>query len=556
MADSLPWRILTGHVLDVLRSMPESSVHCVVTSPPYWSLRDYNTATWEGGDPACDHRPTTDVGKSIATSTLTGGKIGTGAVGNQQMRFTEVCHRCGAVRVEPTVWDGDPLCEHEWGAEVTKTVQPQRDHAHGGVTNPTGTRGAQKWTEGSAGTISLGNTCMKCGAWRGALGLEPTPEMYVAHVVEVFREIRRVLRPDGTAWLDLGDTYAANRSYQVHSTMGGHKHGSAQGFEGRGMRVPNGLKPKDLVGIPWRVAFALQADGWWLRAAIVWTKPNCLPESTRDRPTRSYENVFLLAKNERYFYDREAVLEPLKESSYQRISQASFDLQQGREKDYGKTGVNPNRSARRTLENLRDRVYKHDSHSRFGKRSPNRVWGDPESLDRLLSGRNMRDVWSIPTKPFPGAHFATMPEALVLPCVKAGTSERGCCPECGTPWTRVLARTKHPTRDPEAQRAAAVEQTGRGDGKTPGPGGKVDVVEHAGWKPGCSHGHEPVPAIILDPFVGSGTVGVVAIKHGRHFVGIDVNPEYAKMAESRIGKVDPLFQQSGTVMSAPPGVEE
>jgi DNA modification methylase len=265
----------------------------------------------------------------------------------------------------------------------------------------------------------------------GQLGLEGTPEEYVAHMVEVFREVRRVLRDDGTLWLNLGDSYAANRTYQVPSTKGGPKHAPAQGFDGSSSHVPTGMKPKDLVGIPWMVAFALRVDGWYLRSDIIWHKPNPMPEAVKDRPTKAHEYIFLMSKSEKYFYDEEAVREDAvcKRKPGRKITDTR--------ETYGMGGGNSG------LNGMMERYHNGD----------------------MPTQRNRRSVWTIPTIPFKGAHFAVFPTDLVEPCVKAGSS---------------------------------------------------------------------VGSIVLDPFSGSGTVGVVCKNLGRSFIGIDLNPEYCEMARKRI----------------------
>ena len=233
----------------------------------------------------------------------------------------------------------------------------------------------------------------------GQIGLEGTPEAYAARLVEVFREVRRVLRETGTLWLNLGDSYTSgNRAYR-----------DADDFlpaRGRATRAPTplGLKSKDLVGIPWRVAFALQADGWWLRSDIVWSKPNPMPESVTDRPTRAHEYVFLLTKAARYWYDADAIAEPAVDGDPTRPRGSVASLRRRQ--------AHPQAGRRNKQGDLGKRTY-----SGFNAR-----WdaGDPKTT------RNCRDVWIIPTQPFSGAHFATMPEALVERCILAG------CPEGGT----------------------------------------------------------------------------------------------------------------------------
>ena len=220
----------------------------------------------------------------------------------------------------------------------------------------------------------------------GQIGLEQTPDEYVAKMVEVFREVRRVLRDDGTLWLNLGDSYAANRAYQVPSTKGGPKHSDSQDVGGKGSVVPDGLKPKDLIGIPWLLAFALRADGWYLRQDIIWHKPNPMPESVRDRCTKAHEYIFLLSKSERYFFDSEAMREP----------SAGWPI--GGAKTRGKTGYATASGAGKSPQR--------DSNGGLG--------GDGQT-------RNRRSVWTVPTRPYKGAHFATFPPALIEPCILAGS---------------------------------------------------------------------------------------------------------------------------------------
>lgn len=266
----------------------------------------------------------------------------------------------------------------------------------------------------------------------GQIGLEDTPDAFVARLVEVFREVRRVLRDDGTLWLNLGDSYAANRGRQVPSTKGGPKHGEGQSVGGKGSSVPDGLKQKDLIGIPWRVAFALQADGWYLRQEVIWHKPNPMPESVKDRCVKSHEQIFLLSKSPRYHFDHEAIKEPVAYSTVARLSQATLEKQAGSSRVPGKTNGNM------------------------------KAVGSKEM-------RNRRSVWTVTTKPFKGAHFATFPPDLIEPCVLAG------CPVGGT---------------------------------------------------------------VLDPFFGAGTTGLVAQKHGRNAIGIELNPEYVALASARLGLSD------------------
>jgi DNA modification methylase len=371
----------------------------------------------------------------------------------------------------------------------------------------------------------------------GQLGLEPTPEAYVERMVEVFRAVRRVLRDDGTVWLNLGDSYGGEAGNTRGEGAGGGKARGEQVFGAAiGGKAKAGTRSKDLVGIPWRVAFALQADGWYLRSDIIWAKPNPMPESVTDRPTKSHEYVFLLSKSARYFWDADAVREP---------------------------HMFPSQS--RTMPHLGQR-----DATQPGNTLQLRPDHTPENHP---AGRNIRSVWNIATEPFPGAHFATFPKKLVEPCVKAGTSERGCCDKCGAPWARVVVGDpSEPQR--ENYHGQGVVPVHRGGGDR--PGGYYPERKTVGWGPSCEHdagdrvgqqppspsapgldsgpdgfGHErrPVPCIVLDPFCGSGTVGLVAARLGRSFVGIELNPEYAEMARNRIRDDGPLFNVESEVVA-------
>jgi DNA modification methylase len=271
----------------------------------------------------------------------------------------------------------------------------------------------------------------------GQIGLEPTPDEFVAKLVAVFREVRRVLRDDGTLWLNLGDSYCSTapgtKGDKLRQTgiFSGVKDDRASAYQKQRPQTPAGLKPKDLIGIPWRVAFALQADGWYLRQDIIWAKPNPMPESVTDRCTKSHEYIFLLSKNERYYFDHEAIKEPLAESSLPRLKQ-NIAEQVGTTRHIGKTN------------------------------------GNFKAQGNLETGlRNKRSVWTVTTKPYKGAHFATFPPDLITPCVLAGAPPEG---------------------------------------------------------------------VVLDPFMGSGTTAMVAMTHGRQYVGCELNPEYGPLQEERIIK--------------------
>jgi DNA modification methylase len=313
----------------------------------------------------------------------------------------------------------------------------------------------------------------------GQLGLEPTPEAYVTRMVEVFREARRVLRRDGTCWINLGDSYATS------GTRAGNRDGGlvteTQEHRHYYQKLAAGLKEKDLCGIPWRVAFALQADGWYLRSDIIWAKPNPMPESVTDRPTKAHEYLFLLSREPRYFYDAEAIREPIQ--SGDPLSAASSTTHIGQKRSVG----------------------------------------DP-------AGRNRRTVWTIATQPFPEAHFATFPEKLVEPCVLAGCPAQT-CPECGAPWERVVESRQvilQASNNPDKQG----QVTGWDRTKWPRTRKESDTL---GFRPTCACNREDTaPGTLLDPFCGSGTALLVALRLGRRTVGIELKPEYMDMTRKRI----------------------
>lgn len=395
-------RIINADVLDGLRQLPDESVHCVVTSPPYFGLRDYGTATWIGGDSACAH----SVGGQIADSKNPGA--------------------------------------------IQSGVRPGIDASY----------------------------CRSCGAERidRQMGLEPTPDDYVSRMVETFREVRRVLRSDGNLWLNVGDSYAGSWGAQSRgddypgtleggSTLSARQikaHPKGQKNTGSMKKTP-GLKPKDLIGVPWMLAFALRSDGWWLRSANVWAKPNGMPESVEDRPTVAHEYVFQLTKSERYFYNAEGVRLPPVPESVGRLARAmrnsldegGFVISGG---GYAPPGQAPHQGARKS-----DKQRGHSrKHAGFNDR-----WDAMERAEQQSKGANLRSVWWISPGGFPEAHFAVMPEELAATCIMAGTQ----------------------------------------------PGG-----------------------VVLDPFGGSGTVGVVADRLRRSAILIELNPDYAAMAQRRIAE--------------------
>lgn len=690
-----PWAVAEGNVVDVLRRLPESSVHCCVTSPPYFGLRAY--------------------------------------------------------KIAPVLWGGSPDCVHSWvdaaqrGESYSTETKRKWQHGESRETNP------EAWTKEAA---SAGRACSLCGGWLGNLGSEPTIEMFVEHIVLVFREVRRVLRLDGTLWINMGDSMGVGTNlldclqarikggvvlttspctltvsakgagvlkadktspdgeltslfgvqrvtikqrnddlgqilYRLHPvtdcrisgpatltrinetdaeilcdsfddlsvvvTEHDLKYESAFGVsvaalsrkdskvafaihepaepvskgvgdvesvgdsfaldscaegsvqvnavdhsipfrdafsprvgENRDLRVAaasekklsfvlgagrltfdgvshvlisssGGIIPyariyteangdanengaKQELGIPFRIRRALVRDGWVCRSTIIWHKLQPMPESVRDRPTKSHEYVFLMSKEPRYFFDQTAVREPHQEESIARAMRNRFG---------GKyRGTDPT---------------EHGGLKRGRGHGPD---GDPSTIVSP-GGRNLRTVWHLPNEGFDGAHFAVYPQALVEPCVLAGTSERGACAECGAPWERVVVRTDEVDGSARGSRFDAGKTAARDGGSRTQPGERF-LARPSGWQPTCEcHGrfeeypeptpdepnatvtvyvptvpvdqHPTVPCVVFDPFTGSGTTGLVARRAGRRFVGAELSPEYAEMARRRIAGGTPLL---------------
>lgn len=355
--------IYHGHVLDVLKSLPNESVHCCVTSPPYWGLRDYG--------------------------------------------------------LPDQIWGGLEDCQHDWGDHL-------KIHKGGPPGNGVMLSGGRRVCNEHEKTkdIIAGKFCQKCGAWSGSLGHEPTPDLFIDHIVEIFTEVLRVLRPDGTVWLNFGDSYSSGGN-AGHSTGRNlfYGHNKIRGdLAGQNKKPPPGLKPKELVGIPWLVAFALRAGGWYLRQDIIWHKPNPMPESVRDRCTKSHEYIFLLSKSQRYYCDMDAIKEPASPNTHARYAL-------GRSENHKwSDGGQGNQTIAKTFKHMRNHSKKPGVNPKAAINSPGCKQNESFSsaVKDIVEDRNKRSVWTVSTKPFSGAHFATFPPDLIEPCILAG------CPSGGT----------------------------------------------------------------------------------------------------------------------------
>lgn len=339
-------------------------------------------------------------------------------------------------------------------------------------------------------------------AQRCALGAEADPFAYIGHLLHCLREWWRVLRDDGVCMVNLGDTYAreggTDRKVSQSALVGSTRNTLVQ--MGDRTSKAGTIPPKNLILIPPRFALAAQADGWIVRADIVWAKGvsfladyagSSMPESVQDRPSRSHENIYLLAKRERYYWDRIAVAEP---------------------------SLNP-------TDNRKER-------SKAGqKRLPTEQIAGVRPGSAMYGTRNLRSVWVITPRPFAAAHFACWPETLVDPMIRATTSERGCCPACGAPWVRVVEKTanyeKRQDRGQVNGSPAQVDSTGW----------KPATVTDLGWQPTCTCDAGPaIPCAVLDPFSGSGTTGKVAVQLGRRYIGVDLADDYlGDVTDARMG---------------------
>jgi DNA modification methylase len=452
--------LYVGHVLDVLAQMPAGSIQTVVTSPPYWGLRAYGT--------------------------------------------------------DPQVWGGAPDCAHQWA-----------EQSRAGLTVAAGEASpCQSSTKrvGAMFDVIQHATCTRCGAWRGELGSEPTPDClawargqepcsvcFVCHLVVVFRAVRRVLHDSGCIFVNLGDSYSGSgKGPTGHNGIGDQ--GQRQGFVDQRSDVP-GLGPKQLMMMPARVALALQADGWVLRSDIIWGKLAPMPESVRDRPTNATEHILLLAKNPTYFYDAEAVRQP--------YSPMTTDTPQ------------------------RQRMLANGKTSRaadfYGALTGERGGVGERMLHLNESGANLRNLWVLGPEPYPQAHFATFVSEIPRRAILAGTSARGQCPACGAPWRRETEFTyrKHrPSggKTSRIERGNKVHDGGAGGWGSFGTNLRKDVTT-TGWSPTCPcNAGDAVPQVCLDPFAGSGTTLAVARWHQRRAVGIELNPEYARLIEQRLAQ--------------------
>jgi len=434
-------RIIQGDALTELRKMPDESIDMCMTSPPYWALRAYKS--------------------------------------------------------EPQVWDGKVDCQHEWSEKIPPRGAKSGKHGPGSII------GAKKGQDGARRGEGT-DFCSKCGAWRGELGLEPTFDLYIKHLCDIFDEVKRVLKKMGTCWVNLGDTYWSAKG-SCFNPGGGEKSietskkekGTYPLSRGNKSDIPY-LESKSLCQIPARFSIEMCNRGWILRNDIIWFKPNCMPSSVDDRFTVDYEHLFFFVKSKRYYFEQqfEPYLEPL------------------------------NRWGGDTLKRETSKTQEYKDMQKIGNSSALRV-GRPMRPDE--QGRNKRCVWKMPTAPYPEAHFATYPEKLCEIPIKAGCP-KCICKKCGKAKEKIIDVEYTGQSMSETEKYSQKEKR-YGTNPTYGWGqakrtdlGYTDCGCNAGWEGG----------IVLDPFCGSGTTCAVAKELGKQYIGIELKPEYIKLAEKRI----------------------
>jgi len=423
-------QIICGHVLDVLKEMPDECVDTIITSPPYWGLRDYGEET-------------------------------------------------------KTMWGGDPECKHKWVNTAGKKLRGTNDG---------------NWKESiPSAHLPGGLLCQKCGAWYGQLGLEPTLDMYIEHLLQITAELKRILKPTGVMFWNHGDCYGGSGCGK-----GDYRNNNEVSLSNPNLYSdkPNPqlkLTPKCICLQNYRLILRMiDEQGWILRNIIIWNKPNGMPSSVKDRMANKYEPVFMLTKKRKYWFDLDAIRIPQKESSIERVKY-KHSKSGGKGKGDGK---------------------------KFGFSQECRTYNNPNYPNLLHPlGKNPGDVWQIPTQPFPEAHFATFPEKLVEPMIKAGCPQ-WICKKCGKARVRIGKVIGKERVSWGVDRKARVLGT-------PGKPAMRNITKTEGWTD-CGCNAEWESGIVLDPFIGSGTTALIALQLGRRFIGIDISPKYCEMARRRI----------------------
>ena len=466
-----------GDCREVLRSLPAESVHVTICSPPYWGVRAYLT--------------------------------------------------------EPQVWamtEEERACEHVWGEDEEHGRRGNRGvSGTGGNLNPALDRAGC-----GAGSGGGGQFCDRCGCWKGELGLEPDVDAYIEHLVEVFREVKRVLRKDGSLWVNIGDSYAGspNGRSAVATKAAGN---DDRTFRDKPFGTAGGvLKAKDLALVPDRFRIVMQNDGWYVRSKCIWTKCNPMPESATDRPTVDYEDMILFTRSARYYYDAEAVRQPAKYGRREWVGEAARAIygaaSEGKRLKYTTRGKQKWSAGTALGSNPQQ-----DNHGG--------VPGTP--------GRALRTTWTFPTEPLREEHYASYPQKLCEIPILASTSAGGVCAACGAPYARVTSGPSGGSGQSWHDHEGDLVRGQRGERGRKRAGSEF----YEQWRPGKTLGWRqtcrcdagaPVPATVMDVFAGSCTTLLVAVRLGRRALGIELLPRYCALGWKRLHAANPPL----------PGLEE
>ena len=417
-------KVHQGHVLNILKQMPSELVDCVITSPPYWALRDYKT--------------------------------------------------------EPIVWDGKLDCEHEW--ENIVSIHHKKNDDINKI----------KFRMGNANIPKETNLCSKCSAWKGSLGLEPTFDLYIKHLCDIFDEVKRVMKKTGTLWVNLGDTYSGSQSTNssVKSTNQFNQH-MKDCYREDALNKETGLTSKSLCMIPYRFAIEMVNRGWILRNVLIWKKPNCMPSSAKDRFTVDFEYLFFFAKNKKYFF----------ETQYEPFKSEPTKLRDKTNEGYGKAFLTP-----------------------LGK-------GLRNGYEQ--GARNKRTVWTITTKGFSESHFAVFPEELVETPIKAGCPEF-VCSKCGKAREKIYKKQGIPIYDEKGKPEGMERSKMKWNKSHPNNNPRWWSTDKQIGYSSCSCNAPFVSGIVMDIFMGSGTTAKVAKDLKRDWIGIELNGDYVQLVNERV----------------------
>jgi len=461
--------ILNGDALIHLKEFPNESINCVMTSPPYWALRDYGISVetiWDGKE-TCEHE--WEIGKAAGDPRIK--KRSESRAGWERPSREEFANRDNKMVC--------PVCNKEFEGK------PNQKFCSIECLNTLSNSERTSYIQNS-------NFCIKCGAWKGQLGLEPTFELYIKHLCDIFDEVKRVLRKDGTCWVNLGDTYSATR-WTNNTDSGQPMNNFKDGYRGINPEKITGLEDKNLTLIPFRFAIEMQNRGWILRNVIIWHKPNVMPSSVKDRFTVDFEYLFFFVKSKKYFF----------ETQYEKAEVGYNDLDFRPISDKDKQNVVSIKTSATGASMNRE--------------------------NKFIQTRNKRAVWKITTKPFKEAHFAVYPKELCETPIKAGCPEF-VCNKCGRPREGIIEKEYINQRISENEKYSPSNKM-FGTNVTYGRG-KL-IIKNKGYI-SCSCNAGFSGGIVLDPFFGSGTTGLVALKQNKQFIGIELNKEYIEIANKRL----------------------